>query len=113
MKAKCVCGCGQRSANNHHAVYRQELKLWAVGRRGDTIKGKGSRTFDDLAKDERNLVPMTFDCHLAHHNRSRTLPLAKLPDPVFEFAAELMGPAAFDYLRHYYAGDDPRLKALL
>lgn len=56
---------------------------------------------------------MAFDCHLAHHGRSRVLPLERLPDSVFAFAVELLGPAAFDYLRRRYGGEDVRLDALL
>jgi hypothetical protein len=58
-------------------------------------------------------VPVSFACHGAHHGRSRPLRLAVLPDAVFDFARELMGPAAFDYLGRHYAGRDPRLDALL
>lgn len=94
VRPRCVCGCGRRSVNQHHVVYRQHL-------RGAS------------PKDKRNLVPMAFECHGAHHNRSRVLPLAALPDAAFEFASELMGEAAYVYLRRRYAGDDPRLEALL
>lgn len=67
-----------------------------------------------LMRDPRNLVPVGPDCHAAHHNRSRPLRLAMLPDSVFEFAAELLGPpAAFEYLRRRYDGGDGRLDALL
>jgi hypothetical protein len=96
-KPKCVCGCGRRSANLHHAVYAQEVK-----RHGGNLK------------DRRNLVPMAFDCHGAHHGGSKRLQLHMLPDPVFEFAAELMGAgAAYEYLRRYYDGSDMRLEFLL
>lgn len=64
--------------------------------------------------DRRNLVPLGPRCHAAHHNRSRPLPLHRLPDSVFEFAAEVLGPGpAFEYLRRRYAGGDRRLEALL
>jgi hypothetical protein len=65
-------------------------------------------------RDPRNLVPVTFACHGAHHGRSRPLPLRVLPDAVFEFAAELMGDGpAYEYLNRTYVGRDPRLDALL
>jgi hypothetical protein len=65
-------------------------------------------------KDPRNLVPMAFDCHFAHHSGAKRLRLRLLPDSVFTFAAELLGPGlAYETLGRYYAGDDPRLAALL
>lgn len=94
MASRCVCGCGRRAVHQHHAVYRQHI-LGAE------------------LNDPRNLVPIAFDCHLAHHGASKRLPLSVLPDGVFEFAAELMGPGAHGYLSRYYAGSDPRLDALL
>jgi hypothetical protein len=93
---RCVCGCRGRAVHRHHAVYEQEVR-----RHGGDVR------------DPRNLVPVTFACHGAHHGRSRPLPLRVLPDAVFEFAAELMGPAAYDYLGRYYSGRDPRHDALL
>jgi hypothetical protein len=96
-RPKCVCGCGQRSAALHHVVYRQHLRQHG----GDD-------------KDARNLVPVAFSCHGAHHNRSRPLRLHMLPDAVFEFAVELMGAGrAYEYLRRVYDGSDMRLEFLL
>lgn len=95
-RPKCICGCGQRSANLHHIIYRQH-----VARAGGNVR------------DKRNLVPVAFSCHGAHHGRSRPLELGCLPDGVFEFAGELLGPAGFDYLRRRYRGEDERLEALL
>lgn len=80
----------------HHAIYAQHVE----------------RAGGDL-NDDRNLVPVAFSCHGAHHGRSRPFELGMLPDSVFAFALELLGPAAFDYLRRRYAGDDPRLEGLL
>lgn len=91
----CGCGCGERAVHSHHIVYRQHLR--------------GGR-LDDC----RNLLALAKFCHDNHHGRSRTLPLRVLPDEAFAFAAELFGaPRAYEYLRRYYAGDDPRLEALL
>lgn len=96
-KPRCIDGCGQRSAHQHHAIYRQHLRQHG----GDP-------------KDTRNLVPMAFDCHFAHHSGARRLRLEALPDSVFEYAVELLGAGlAFETLGRYYAGDDPRLQALL
>lgn len=96
-KPRCICGCGQRFHQRHHAVYRQHLRFYG-----------------GHAKDARNLVPVAFDCHSAHHNGSKRFRLHMLPDSVFEFAAELMGPgAAYEYLKRHYDGSDMRLELLL
>lgn len=97
MKGRCVCGCGRRAVQQHHAVYVQELR-----RLGGSVK------------DRRNLVGVAYDCHGAHHARVRPLAAHVLPDSVFEFAYELMGAgAAYEYLRRRYSGGDPRLEELL
>ena len=81
----------------HHIIYQQHVR----------------RAGGDLY-DPRNLVVVSDVEHERHHNRSRPFALSQLPDSAFEFAAELLGPdAAFNYLRRRYAGDDPRLDALL
>ena len=95
-RPRCICGCGHRAIHRHHVIYAQ-----AVEREGGNVR------------DERNLVWVAFECHGAHHGRSRPLELLVLPDSVFAFARELMGAAGFDYLRRRYAGEDPRLEALL
>jgi len=57
---------------------------------------------------------MAFNCHGAHHGRSRTLSLAVLPDSAYSFAVEVLGAgAAYEYLRRRYTGDDPRLTSIL
>lgn len=100
----CVCGCGRRDGHDHHVVYRQELKHHATR----------EQSFRRLETDRRNMVRVAFDCHGAHHMGARRLRLSVLPDPVFEFAGELLGAgAAYEYLRRRYAGDDSRLDALL
>jgi hypothetical protein len=107
-----VCGCGRRGRHRHHVVYQQELR--ARMRAGGRLDKERREAYARAISDSRNLVWMDFDCHFAHHNASRRLPLSVLPDSVFEFAVELMGAsAAYCYLRRYYAGEDPRLDALL
>jgi hypothetical protein len=107
MAARCACGCGQRGAHRHHCVYKQELK-WHAERRGD------GTSFKALAADERNLVLVAFDCHLAHHKARKRYRLSMLPDSVFEFALEVLtaGPA-YNYLRRHYQGEDPRLEEMV
>lgn len=96
-KPRCICGCGQPSAAQHHVIYRQHLRQHG----GDL-------------KDARNLVPVAFNCHGAHHSGARRLRLRDLPDAAFAFAVELLGAGlAYEMLGRFYAGDDPRLGALL
>lgn len=95
MRPACICGCGDPVAAMHHVCYRQHIPA-------------------ALLDDERNLVPVAFRCHGNHHAASKRYLLHMLPDSVFEFAAEVLGPGkAFNYLRRRYDGQDPRLDALL
>lgn len=87
----CTSGRRERLAE-HHVVYQQEVRR----RQGDVSDG-------------RNALRLCNSCHPAHHHRSRPVPLTALRDENYEFAFELMGGAAFDYLRRRYAGEDPRL----
>jgi hypothetical protein len=67
-----------------------------------------------LVGDVRNLVPVAFACHGQHHSRQAPLDLRVLPDSVFEFAAEVLGPGpAWSYLDRRYRGRDPRMDAML
>ncbi len=94
---KCVCGCGKRAVHQHHVIYQQHLRQHG----GDD-------------KDRRNLVPMAHRCHGTHHSGAHRLSLTRLPDSVFVFAEELLGPGgAYEYLRRRYANDDWRLEELL
>lgn len=118
MKPRCVCGCGGRAApgRGHHVVYQQHIKKLLLERhRERNVPGPLDLVLEErLLNDKRNLVPISRKCHAAHHNASKRLPLRVLPDSVFEFARELLGAgAAFEYLRRRYAGNDPRLDALL
>lgn len=86
------CVCGARAVHRHHIITRQVLRREG----GDP-------------RDERNLIDLCWDCHAAHHARSKPLPLRCLPDEAYDFADELMGPAAFDWLTRFYTGTDTRL----
>ena len=83
-------------ANQHHVIYEQHVR--AAG--GDRF-------------DSANALRLCASCHASHHRRGRPVPLTALRDENFEFAFALLGPAAFDYLKRRYAGDDSRLDALL
>ncbi len=108
---RCVCGCGRRGRQRHHVVYCQELRRVARQVAG----GPPNVALEmELERDARNLVWVAVDCHAGHHARSAQLPLRVLPDSVFEFAAEVLGAGpAYEYLRRRYAGEDPRLEALV
>lgn len=82
-----------RAHHEHHVVYRQHVR-----REGGDIY------------DPRNALRLCVSCHSSHHRRgSKIVPLAALRDENYEFAFELLGAAAFDYLRRRYSGDDVRL----
>ena len=96
-RRSCICGCGVRAIQRHHAIYAQHCRAEGASE-----------------KDQRNLVPVAIRCHEAHHNRTKPYLLSMLPDSVFEFAEEVYGAArAHNYLARRYAGADPRLDALL
>lgn len=80
------CLCGSPAVHAHHVVYEQHVR-----RRGGDVA------------DERNLIGLCYDCHRRHHNRVAVLPLSVLPGEAVDFAHELMGDAATDYFRRYYA----------
>lgn len=103
---RCVCGCdGRVLPYPHHVIYQQHLRSAAK-----RLCVPARRLLDD----PRNLVPITFDCHGRHHSGARRFELAQLPDSVFEFAAEVLGAGpGYEYLRRRYAGEDPRLDALI
>ena len=93
-----VCGRTRRSARLalHHAILEQ------------SIRREGGDWYDTR-------VGMTLceSCHQAHHRRVRVIPLVLVPDSAIEFAYELLGPGAYDYLLRHYQGPDPRVDALL
>lgn len=96
-RAQRVCarpGCRSREfAGGHHVVYQQELVR--LGRAG-------------LLWDKRNALRVCPGCHSGHHSLTQ-LPLTCLTDANYEFAFEVLGGRAFDYLRSHYDGDDRRL----
>jgi hypothetical protein len=96
-QAQRVCarpGCRSTEfAGGHHVVYQQELNR--IGR-------------SDALWDKRNALRVCPGCHPNHHGLHQ-LPLTCLSNANYEFAFEVLGVRAFDYLRHHYDGDDPRL----
>lgn len=103
---RCICGCGKRAVHRHHVFTEQMLRPRAR---------ELDRSFNKLREDGRNRVWMAMACHLGgQHGGSARLPVVKLPDSVFEFGLEVFGAGrAYNHLRRYYRGEDPRLDALL
>lgn len=92
-----ACRGGYQRVSAHHCVYRQAI-----------ARANGDKW------DPRNRLMLCNSCHSSHHARGRVVPLAVLPASVFEYAVETLGAGpAYEYLRRRYAGEDPRLEALL
>ena len=93
-----VPGCEDRGRpHQHHVTYVQEVR-----RHGGEML------------DPRNALTLCVRHHGRHHSRQEPVPLRVLRRENIEFAVELMGaPAAYEYLRRRYVGDDPRLEALI
>lgn len=85
-------GCTRRAVHLHHVVYRQEVE-----RRGGDID------------DRRNLMALCQLCHFDHHARADVIPLSALGDVHLDYAFELLGAFAYDYLQRRYDGRDSRL----
>ncbi len=68
----------------HHVVYEQEVRR----RRGPL-------------HDPRNALGLCDPCHTGHHGQ-HPLPLRTLPLEAVEFARELLGDHASDYLKRRY-----------
>jgi 5-methylcytosine-specific restriction endonuclease McrA len=81
-----ICLCGAPAEQVHHWLYRQH-----VTRHGGDLD------------DRRNLVGLCYDCHRRHHSRHAVIPFTAIPEPAREFAQELMGDHADDYLHRRYA----------
>lgn len=118
MSVRCVCGCGARAVQQHHVVTRARLRDVAKeAARADPGGPDWETRWGVLCASKRNLVPVSVRCHMEHHAsgvRQRRLRLAALPDSVFEFAAEVLGPErAYSYLGRRYVGSDMRLEFLL
>lgn len=92
--AQRVCrGCGRTDRwAAHHVVYAQE------------VRRRGGNEWDG-----RNAMRLCDRCHGKHHGPQR-IALGRLSEANLDFAFELLGPFAYDYLRRRYTGDDPRLE---
>lgn len=105
-RSQLVCAyCGKpRPFHAHHAVDRNTLKLY--GRTGVALfdTRNALRLCDDL------LAGIEGRCHLQFENRRIAVSTLMLKDCNIDYAYEVMGQAAYDYLRREYAvADDPRV----
>jgi hypothetical protein len=81
----------------HHVVEKSWLKRHGFG--------------PSIIWDPRNSLRVRPDVHRRHTNRSKPIPIACLLPQNIEFAFEVMGPTADEYLHRMYSGDpDPRVK---
>lgn len=106
--------CLARAIHRHHVVYEQELR-----RRWDSDPAVRERwpRYQLLKGDPRNLVDICFNHHTGreghHSGGEKAILLERLPDEAIEFAFDLLGGYAYDYLKRRYRGDDPRLESHL
>jgi hypothetical protein len=78
-----ACGSREGRFHAHHVIYRQHI--------------------DEAVRwDARNAMAVCADCHERHHNASRRIPLSRLSSTHLEFAREVLGDYADDYLARYY-----------
>lgn len=89
----------KRRGEVHHHVVKESVQERAGGDK----------------RDGRNLLSINWKRHLGHHwEPGSKLPLSVLRDHHFEYARVLLGAGrAYEHLRRYYTGEDPRLDALL
>jgi hypothetical protein len=100
--------CPRPATELHHLVTQSHL------RKVSSLRSWTGGTFADLRSDERNMIPLCDQHHDRHHSCQEPLPLAALPDSVYVFATEVLGPdAAWSYLSRRYEGSDPRLDTLV
>lgn len=88
---------GGRNFEAHHVVEKSWLKRHGFG--------------PSIIWDERNALRLRPDVHRQHTNRSKPVPARCLLDCNIEFAFEVMGPVAEEYLHRLYSGGpDPRIQ---
>lgn len=94
QKCCAVPGCRNKDFDPHHVIYEQHLKDHGLPK-----------------YDTRNVRRLCRHHHQQHH-RIKKLPLTILLDENIRYAFLVLGDYAADYLRRYYAGDDPRLEVI-
>lgn len=100
QKRCASCGASDRF-QAHHVIYRQHLRARGLSE-----------------WDPRNALRVCHEvcparCHARHHNATARINLTALTDDNVAYAFEVLGAGAYDYLRRYYDGKDPRLERAL
>lgn len=100
---QAVCAvCGRAgSFDAHHVVERQ----WLSQHGKPEWDARNAMRLCDRWTESR--------CHERHTSGSWKIALTCLSDGHYDYAYEVMGPAAYDYLGRHYAGEDPRRDQLL
>jgi hypothetical protein len=98
MRQRCcqVPDCPHPRMNDwdaHHVVYKQELRRMGV-----------------FIWEPRDALRICDTCHERHHKRHRPIPIVALRDCNIDYAFEIMGIRAYNYLTRHYAGGDPRIE---
>jgi hypothetical protein len=103
--ACAACGAIGKPFHAHHVVDKQTLKWWGV-------------PVGDELYDTRNAMRLCEDldtkrCHLQFENGRISIFLTALSDENIEYAFEVGGLRAYDYLHREYAGEDDRVELKL
>jgi hypothetical protein len=84
--------CPRAAVHQHHVTYAQHVERAG----GDT-------------GDPDNALALCLVCHGQQH-KTKPLPLSALRDENIRFCYALLGPAAYDYLKARYSGEDERVR---
>lgn len=91
-----ACGRSTYVWDAHHVVEKKYLKK------------HGLPLFDP-----RNALRLCESCHSRHTTASQRIPMESLRDENIDYAFEILGAYAYDYLHRYYDGTDGRVQASL
>lgn len=99
--ACAVTGWSSRVApyHVHHVIYEQELK-----RRWGAAYNAAKKY------DVRNALRVATVVHGQHHTAHKRIPLTALRQQNIDYAFELLGAYAYDYLTTHYRGHDERVE---
>lgn len=94
---KCCAECDATGEfDAHHVIERQWLRR------------QGLPEWD--TRNALRLCPLTGGCHGGQTSKLHKIQLTNLLDENIAYAFEVMGAAAYFYLRRHYAGEDPRVE---
>lgn len=91
--ARCAV-CGEKATDAHHVVYKRDLKERGL-----------------FVWDARDGLALCRDCHDGHHYSPQAVVLlVHLTDASVQYAFEVLGAYAYDYLLRRYPGGPPDLR---